>query len=135
MGGFMEEWQLGVLLGLMIMAMIGLILRLEACHRAIVTGLEQHKDDLVGAIDHKSSISISEGVLQVLRDEIAEAIGEVAGNMRVPTAVDHLAGVFANVMQMREQWKIQKEATELNANPLISQHQPSDEYGSTTNQT
>lgn len=129
----MDEWMLGVLLGLMATAIFGLIIRLEACHRAIVSGLESHKHDLVGAIDGKSSISISENVLEVLRAEIADAIGEVAGNMRVPTAVDHLAGVFANVMQMREQWRIQKEATELNANPLISQAPVEEDYGAPTN--
>ena len=34
--------------------------------------------------------------------------------MKTPTAIDHLAGVAANIMQMREQWKIQKEAGEMN---------------------
>jgi hypothetical protein len=34
--------------------------------------------------------------------------------MKTPTAIDHLAGVAANIMQMREQWKIQKEANDMN---------------------
>lgn len=125
----MEEWILGVLLGMVTIGLIGCILSHIASHRAIISVLERHSNDLVGAIDGKSAFSLSENVLQVLRDEISEAIGDVAGNMRVPTAVDHLAGVFANVMQMREQWKIQKEAQELNANPLISQQPVAEEYG------
>tara|TARA_Y100000361_G_scaffold82548_2_gene73018 strand:- start:104 stop:487 length:384 start_codon:yes stop_codon:yes gene_type:complete len=125
----MDEWMLGVLLGIMGMGLIGCILSHMASHRAIISALERKSNDLVGAIDGKSSFSLSESVLEVLRAEISDAIGEVAGNMRVPTAVDHLAGVFANVMQMREQWKIQKEATELNANPLISQPPVAEDYG------
>ena len=117
----MEEWLLGVLLGLMGMALIGLILRLEACHRAIVSGLERSRLDLVGAIEKKSELSVGEGLMTLIRDEIAESIADVAGQMRVPTAMDHLGGVIANVIQMREQWKIQKEAQELNTNPMISE--------------
>tara|TARA_Y100001973_G_C5202504_1_gene338918 strand:+ start:2331 stop:2726 length:396 start_codon:yes stop_codon:yes gene_type:complete len=131
----MEEWQLGALLGLMTFAIIGLILRLEACHRAIIYGLERSKDDLVGAIHDKTNISVGETVIEMIRNEISDSIAEVTGNMRVPTAVDHLAGVFANVMQMREQWKIQKEAQELQANPLISDAFVPDEHGPTQNET
>jgi hypothetical protein len=132
-GAFMQEWQLGVLLGLMTMAMIGLILRLEACHRAIVSGLERSRNDLVGAIAEKSEVSVGESLMDLIRDEISNSIADVAGQMRVPTAIDHLGGVIANVIQMREQWKIQKEAQELQTNPMISEQPVSDEYGAPTN--
>ena len=133
MGAFMEEWQLGVLLGLMTMAMIGLILRLEACHRAIVSGLERSRNDLVGAIAENSEVSVGESVMDLIRDEISNSIADVAGQMRVPTAIDHLGGVIANVIQMREQWKIQKEAQELQANPMIREAPVTDEYGTPSN--
>lgn len=130
----MDEWQLGVLLGLMTMAMIGLILRLEACHRAIVAGLERSRSDLVGAIEKKSEISVGETVIEMIRSEISDSIAETAGQMRVPTAIDHLGGVIANVIQMREQWRIQKEASELQANPMISDAYVGEQHGTPTNE-
>lgn len=130
----MDEWQLGVLLGLMTMAMIGLILRLEACHRAIVSGLERSRSDLVGAIEKKSEISVGETVIEMIRSEISDSIAETAGQMRVPTAIDHLGGVIANVIQMREQWRIQKEASELQANPMISDAYVGEQHGTPTNE-
>jgi len=48
--------------------------------------------------------------------------------MRVPTAIDHLAGVAANIFQMREQWKIQKEASQMDG--LITMPTIGDEHGS-----
>jgi hypothetical protein len=130
----MDEWQLGVLLGILTMALIGLILRLEACHRAIVSGLERSRSDLVGAIEQKSEVSVGETVMELIRSEIADSIADVAGQMRVPTAIDHLGGVIANVIQMREQWKIQKEAQELQANPMISDAYVGEQHGTTSNE-
>ena len=126
----MDDVTLGILLGLMATALFVLILRLEACHRGLIHALQRSRDDLVGAIDGKSEISVSD----VIRQEIESSITDFAGSMRVPTAIDHLAGVAANIFQMREQWKIQKEAAEINANPLIS---PSDNgmvYGTQENE-
>lgn len=117
---------LGVAIGLMLSALTAVFLRLEACHRSLLRVLRDSRNELVGAIDNKSTVDVAENAIELIRDEIAQSINEVAGQMRVPTAVDHLAGVFANVMQMREQWKIQKEAQELNANPLISPIEPSE---------
>ena len=129
----MDDVTLGILLGLMATALFVLILRLEACHRGLIHALQRSRDDLVGAIDGKSEISVSDNVIDVIRQEIESSITDFAGSMRVPTAIDHLAGVAANIFQMREQWKIQKEAAEINANPLIS---PSDDgmvYGTQEN--
>ena len=130
----MDDVTLGILLGLMATALFVLILRLEACHRGLIHALQRSRDDLVGAIDGKSEISVSDNVIDVIRQEIESSITDFAGSMRVPTAIDHLAGVAANIFQMREQWKIQKEAAEINANPLIS---PSDDgmvYGTQENE-
>lgn len=129
----MDDVTLGVLLGLMATALIGLILRLEACHRGLIHALQRSRDELVGAIDTKGEVLVSDNVISMIQDEIANSINEFAGNMRVPTAIDHLAGVAANIMQMREQWKIQKEAQELNANPLITNSVDGIDYGTTTN--
>ena len=130
----MDDVTLGVLLGLMATALFGLILRLEACHRGLIGALQRSKDDLVGQIDQRSQLSISDNVISMIQDEIQESINNFAGSMRVPTAIDHLAGVAANIMQMREQWKIQKEAAEINANPLISTTDISSEYGTQENE-
>ena len=130
----MDDVTLGILLGRMATALFVLILRLEACHRGLIHALQRSRDDLVGAIDGKSEISVSDNVIDVIRQEIESSITDFAGSMRVPTAIDHLAGVAANIFQMREQWKIQKEAAEINANPLIS---PSDDgmvYGTQENE-
>ena len=123
---------MGILLGLMATALIGLILRLEACHRGLILALERSRSELVGAIDNKSEILVNDTMISTIKDEIEASITDMAGSMRVPTAIDHLGGVIANVIQMREQWKIQKEAAEINANPLISQGPDRSEYGGPT---
>ena len=130
----MDDVTLGILLGLMATALFVLILRLEACHRGLIHALQRSRDDLVGAIDGKSEISVSDNVIDVIRQEIESSITDFAGSMRVPTAIDHLAGVAANIFQMREQWKIQKEAAEINANPLISPSNDGMVYGTQENE-
>jgi hypothetical protein len=122
----MESWMLGLAIGLTLSALVAVFLRLEACHRSLLRVLKESRNELVGAIDKKSTVDVAQNAIDLIRDEIQASIADVAGNMRVPTAVDHLAGVFANVMQMREQWKIQKEAQELNGAPLISPTEPSE---------
>ena len=106
----MESWQLGALVGLLIALNFGLIWRLEACHTALVHGLALAKDDLGGLLKQKQPVSLPDGLIDEIKNEILDTIG----NMRQPTAMDHIGGVIANVIQMREQWKIQKEASEIN---------------------
>jgi hypothetical protein len=120
----MESWVLGVIIGVMVCLLIAVIVRLEMCHRSLIYGLERSRNELVNAIHSKSSVDVADSAIDMIRDEIGTAINEVAGNMRVPTAIDHLAGVASQIMMMREQWKIQKESAELGTNPLISQTQP-----------
>lgn len=120
----MESWVLGVIIGVMVCLLFAVIVRLEMCHRSLIHGLERSRDELVQAIKSKSSLDVADSAIDMIRDEIGTAINEVAGNMRVPTAIDHLAGVASQIMMMREQWKIQKESAELGTNPLISQSPP-----------
>ena len=122
----MESWVLGVIIGIMICLLFAVIVRLEMCHRSLIHGLERSRNELVTAIRSKSSLDVADSAIDMIRDEIGTAINEVAGNMRVPTAIDHLAGVASQIMMMREQWKIQKESAELGTNPLISQSPPSE---------
>lgn len=42
-------------------------------------------------------------------DSIQDSILETIGNMRPPTAIDHIAGVWSQIMMMREQAKLVKE--------------------------
>lgn len=88
----------------------------------------------MGAIEEKSHVSVGESMIELIRDEISASIADAAGQMRVPTAIDHLGGVIANVIQMREQWKIQKEAQELSANPMISDAYVGEQHGTPTNE-
>ena len=127
MGRFMESWQLGALVGILICLNFGLFWRLEACHTALVSGLRVAKEDLVGVVSEKRPVSLPPDLIESLKDEILDTIGA----MRQPTALDHIGGVIANVFQMREQWKIQKEASEINQT-LINTPSVGDDYGATT---
>ena len=123
----MESWQLGALVGILICLNFGLFWRLEAYHTALVSGLAIAKDDLVGVVNEKRPVSLPDDLIEDIKTEIMDTIG----NMRQPTAMDHIGGVIANVFQMREQWKIQKEASEIN-NALINTPTVGDEYGAPT---
>jgi hypothetical protein len=125
----MESWQLGALVGILICLNFGLFWRLEACHTALVHGLGLAKDDLVGVLNQKRPVSLPDDLIDNIKDEILDTIG----NMRQPTALDHIGGVIANVFQMREQWKIQKEASQIN-NSLISPLESEQPHGATTYQ-
>ena len=58
-------------------------------------------------------------------EDIREDLIDVISNMRTPTALDHAAGVFSQIMMMRERSKIDK----LNA-PLVNNGMSdSDDYG------
>lgn len=125
----MESWQLGALVGMLICLNFGLFWRLEACHRALVHGLSLAKDELGGIVKQKQPVALPENLIDEIKNEILDTIGA----MRQPTALDHIGGVIANVFQMREQWKIQKEANEINAG-MISTPSVGDDYGAPTHE-
>jgi len=119
----MESWLLGALLA----GNVGLFLRLELCQMNLVRQLQSGFDILKSTLQDKN-IEVSTDLV----DNIEERMLETIGNMRQPTALDHVAGAFVNVMQMREQWKIQKEASQLN--DMINPPNVGNEYGAPTNE-
>ena len=129
----MESWQLGALIGILIMLNMGLIWRLETCHRSLSTALSIARGELVAAVQGGTPVTMDNGMIQTLKDELENSILDTIATMRTPTAMDHLGGVLANVIQMREQWRIQKEASEIQGN-LISTPPVTEDYGGTTTQ-
>ncbi len=119
----MESW----LLGALIAGNVGLFLRLELCQMNLVRQLQNGFNVLKSTLESKN-VEVSEDLV----DNIQEKMLDTIGNMRQPTAIDHVAGAFVNIMQMREQWRIQKEASQLN--DLISPPSVSEEYGTPTNE-
>jgi len=128
----METVWVAIALGMLIVISLILILRLELCHKSLIYHLKTAHSEIKSSIA-SNEVEVSGDLMDQVKDELNEVIMDAMGSMKVPTALDHLAGVFANVMQMREQWKIQKEASELQSG-LINPIPSGDEYGSTTTQ-
>lgn len=53
--------------------------------------------------------------IDAIVDSIQESILDTIGNMRPPTAIDHIAGVWSQIMMMREQAKLVKDGLLPNA--------------------
>jgi hypothetical protein len=117
----MDAWLLGTLLGLLIALNVVLVLRLEMCHKSLIFALKSSVLDL-----NSNEVEIPDQLITDVKSELVETVQDLIGQMRVPTAIDHLAGVAANIMQMREQWKIQKEASQMDglisAPPVVDTH-------------
>ena len=79
-----------------------LFFRLELTHKAVIYALQESVATL-----NSNEIEIPIDLVSDVKTELVSTVEELIGQMRVPTAIDHLAGVAANIMQMREQWKIQ----------------------------
>jgi len=126
----MQTWHLGVMIGLLIALNLMLAWRLEACHTALVRSLTIAKDDLTLVLGKGTPVELPDGIIDEIKDEIISTLGE----MRTPTALDHVAGAFVNIMQMREQWKIQKEASQLDPG-LISTASVPPGYGEAQSET
>ena len=109
----MDDWVLGVALGILILITGTLLLRLELCHKSLIYHLKGANAELNSTLKG-NDFEISNDLFSELRAEIQDTVTDLLGTMKTPTAIDHLAGVAANIMQMREQWKIQKEAGEMN---------------------
>jgi hypothetical protein len=119
-GCFMDDWVLGVALGILLFLTGMLLIRLEICHKSMIITLQGASENLNSQIG-KKELTINQELFEILRTELMDSVTDLLGNMKTPTAFDHLAGVAANIMQMREQWRIQKEAGEMN---MINNLQP-----------
>lgn len=110
----METFLLNTLLGFLIAIIVGMFFRLELCHKSLIYALKESKTELLAGL-HQNEFEIGEDLVDNFKEEIKETVMEMIGTMRTPTAIDHLAGVAANIFQMREQWKIQKEQSQMNS--------------------
>ena len=118
----MDAWLLGTLLGLLIALNVALVLRLEMCHKSLIFALKSSVYDL-----NSNEVELPTDLIASMKEELVTTVEDLIGQMRVPTAIDHLAGVAANIFQMREQWKIQKEASQMDG--LITMPTVGDDHG------
>ena len=96
----MDEIVLGIVLGLLFMAVVALGLRLEACHRGIV----QMADNLQTAFKRdieEASLNTSDSFVDTIREDLLDTVNEVIQNMQPPTVLDHLGGVLQQFAQMK----------------------------------
>jgi hypothetical protein len=119
LGMFMELY---LILTLFILV-IALFFRMELIHKSTIYALQESVATL-----NSNEIEVPIDIIQDLKTELGNTVEDLIGSMRVPTAIDHLAGVAANIFQMREQWKIQKEASQMDG--LITMPTVGDEHGS-----
>jgi len=119
LGVFMELY---IILTLFFLV-VALFFRMELIHKSTIYALQESVATL-----NQNEIEVPLDIIQDLKTELGATVEELIGGMRVPTAIDHLAGVAANIFQMREQWKIQKEASQMDG--LITMPTIGDEHGS-----
>ena len=126
----MEDWVLGVALGILMLLTGLLLVRLELCHKSLIYTLQGASNDFNNQLG-KKEMQFSDDLFENLRSEIQDTVTDLLSNMKTPTAIDHLAGVASQIMMMREQWKIQKEASSMEMpNNLVA---PTGEYGTSSN--
>jgi len=122
----MEDWVLGVALGILMLLTGLLLVRLELCHKSLIYTLQGASSEFNNQLG-KKEMQFSDDLFENLRSEIQDTVTDLLSNMKTPTAIDHLAGVASQIMMMREQWKIQKEASSMEMpNNLVA---PTGEYG------
>jgi len=119
LGMFMELY----LIVTLFILVIALFFRMELIHKSTIYALQESVATL-----NSNEIEVPIDIIQDLKVELGKTVEDLIGSMRVPTAIDHLAGVAANIFQMREQWKIQKEASQMDT--LITMPTIGDEHGS-----
>jgi hypothetical protein len=125
-GCFMEDWVFGVALGILMLLTGLLLVRLELCHKSLIYTLQGASSEFNNQLG-KKEMQFSDDLFENLRSEIQDTVTDLLSNMKTPTAIDHLAGVASQIMMMREQWKIQKEASSMEMpNNLVA---PTGEYG------
>jgi len=125
-GAVMEIFLLNTLLGFLIAIIVGMFFRLELCHKSLIYALRESKSELLAELN-QNEFEIGQDLVENFKEDIKETVLDMIGQMRTPTAIDHLAGVAANIFQMREQWKIQKEQSEMSS--LITAANDGLDYG------
>jgi len=84
----LEVW-FGVALGLLLASNIALWLKLDRCY-----------SDLHKILSDSQTVIESKVDIGSIKDEIAETIEDFMQGLHVPTAQDHLFGVFGQIAQM-----------------------------------
>jgi len=82
--------------------------------------LSRLKKDFENAV---SDISIPSINLESLKDDLMDMVEDLMQNMRVPTALDHMAGIASQIMQM----KGMKQAQELGIIPPLENDEANDD--------
>lgn len=86
------------LLGLLVAFNVGHLTTLKRCGALLALTLES-----------KALTTFDPGALiEDLRDEVGEMVGEIVAGMRMPTVADHLGGVLAQFAQMRMMRQMQE---------------------------
>jgi hypothetical protein len=94
-----DVW-LGIALGLLVMAIVGLGLRLEQCHRGIVIMAENLQEAFKRDIE-EASLNTSDSFVDSIREDLLDTVNGVIQNMQPPTIIDHLGGVIQQFAQMK----------------------------------
>lgn len=96
----MYEIITGVVLGLLVLAVLGLAIRLEQCHRGILIMAENLKEAFKRDIE-EASLTTSDNFVDTIREDLLDTVHGVIQNMQPPSIVDHLGGVIQQFAQMK----------------------------------
>lgn len=96
----MYEIITGIVLGLLVLAVVGLAIRLEQCHRGILIMAENLREAFKRDIA-EASLNTSDTFVDTIREDLLDTVNGVIQNMQPPTIVDHLGGVLQQFAQMK----------------------------------
>lgn len=104
----MDDYMIGVLLGLLLTAMVGLAMRLEKCHRSIGQMAESLHISLKGDIQ-TATMETSDNFVNDIKEELLDVVNQTIHNMRPPNIADHLGGILQQFAQMKMMKMMKKE--------------------------
>ena len=104
----MEEWILGLLLGLLCCGFVFLAFRLERCHSSIGRMAETLHLNLKEDISNVSILT-SDSFIDGIKEELLDVVNETINSMRPPNIADHLGGILQQFAQMKMMKMMQKE--------------------------
>ena len=81
----LEVW-FGVALGLLLASNVALWLKLDNCYKTLTSLITKKSADLEKSVD-----------MNEIREEIGATIDEFLGGLHVPTGIDHVWGMVANI--------------------------------------